>query len=160
MALAKVQEQKIQFKKVSPKLFSPYPPILPIPTHYPPSNFTPKPVNTTSSHTPTINNPPKTNIQKLSQSQIQAKREKGLCFYCDEKYTFGHKCKASVHVLIVPDSEETLDDEELGKEDTVIVVSGHDKGDMVVSTPQISFHAMLGVFFPQTLRFKASIIDV
>ena len=34
MALTKVQEQKIQFKKVPPKLFSPYPPILPPPTHY------------------------------------------------------------------------------------------------------------------------------
>ena len=78
MALAKVQEQKIQFGKVPPKLFSPYPPILPTPSTIQPSPTIPKPINTTHSQSLTSNShvSPKPNIQKLSQSQIQAKMEK------------------------------------------------------------------------------------
>ena len=73
-----------------------------------------KPVHTTTSNLPISHNSnfntnkpqPKTTIQKLSQSQIQARREKGLCFYCDKKCSFGRKCKTTVHILITPDSEE------------------------------------------------------
>ena len=54
---------------------------------------------------------PKHNFQRSSQAQIQAKREKGLCFYCDDKYTTGHRCRASTHILIVLDSKETFGDE-------------------------------------------------
>ena len=116
MALAKIQEQKVLLKSNPPKLFSPQPPLLPTPNTYP----------TKPAHTPTTtmpfstkfstNNPnahPKTTVQKLSHSQIQTKRDKGLCFYCDDKYVPGHKCRASAHILIIPDSDEIMEDEML-----------------------------------------------
>ena len=53
-----------------------------------------------------------------------------------------------------------MDDEGLREKDTVMLASSQDKGDIVVSTPQISLHAMSGVFFPQTLKFKASIANL
>ena len=86
MALAKVQEQKLQLKKIPPKLFSPYPPLLPTPTHIPPFTSLSKTFNTTQSQLPTTvsSHTTKPTIQKLSYSQIQTKRENGLCFYCDE----------------------------------------------------------------------------
>ncbi|KAA0037154.1 ty3-gypsy retrotransposon protein [Cucumis melo var. makuwa] len=31
--------------------------------------------------------------KRLSDAEFKAKREKGLCFKCDEKYYSGHKCK-------------------------------------------------------------------
>ena len=76
MALAKIQEQKLLFKHNPPKLFSPYPPLLPTPnTNHPStSTFPSKPVHTTIATVPfsikfTNNNPPtkpKPMIQKLS----------------------------------------------------------------------------------------------
>lgn len=33
-------------------------------------------------------------VMRLSQQEINEKREKGLCFYCDERYVAGHKCQA------------------------------------------------------------------
>ena len=115
MALAKIKEQKLSFKHNPPKLFSPYPPLLPTPlTNQTNSSSTyVKPTHTTTTSMPisnrlpshNSNSQPKTMIQKLSQSQIQAKKEKGLCFYCDDKYTIGHKCKASAHVIIIPNSK-------------------------------------------------------
>ena len=159
MALAKVQDQKLNLKKTPPKLFSPYPSLLPTPTHIQPSASFSKPFNTTHSQPSNTNpaNKTKPNIQTLSQSQIQEKREKGLFFYCDEKYSFGHKCKASVHVLITPDVEEGGEDDglwedsdDMQQEDQEMVTTGE-------TTPHISFHAMSGVFLPQTLKFRGVI---
>lgn len=52
------------------------------------------------------------NIQKLTWAQIQARREKGLCFYCDDKSVLVIKCRAATHVLTVSDSEVLMDVEE------------------------------------------------
>lgn len=32
-------------------------------------------------------------VKKLTQQELRERREKGLCFSCDEKYTPCHKCK-------------------------------------------------------------------
>lgn len=29
----------------------------------------------------------------MTDAEFQVKREKGLCFRCDEKFSFNHKCK-------------------------------------------------------------------
>ena len=46
---------------------------------------------------PMTKNDPKTSkmaIQKISPSQMEDRRKKGLCYYCDDKWFMGHKCKA------------------------------------------------------------------
>ncbi|XP_062092349.1 uncharacterized protein LOC133798158 [Humulus lupulus] len=58
-------------------------------------------------------------IKRLTPSEMRDKRERGLCFTCDEKYSFGHKCKNRVLVLcgtdedndtlLSPEEEETTD---------------------------------------------------
>ena len=80
-----------------------------------------------------------------------------MCFYYDEKYVFGHKCKALVHVLIVPDSKDIYEEEDEGEISTLVPQSCQDGLDRMISTPDISLHAMSGVFFQQTLKFKGSI---
>lgn len=157
MAFAKIQELKLQTKPQTPKLYSHFPPLLPtpqtkLPTFQPFKPTYTKPIiNSTNTQTTNQNKP---QIQKLSQSQIQARREKGLCFYCDEKYTVGHNCRASVHVLIVPDYEEVEEkasqQEEAVEEETLADA-------FCVDTPQISWHAMSDLIMPQTLRFKGLI---
>lgn len=43
----------------------------------------------------------------LTETEIQDKRAKGLCFRCDEKFSPGHRCKdRSLQVLTVCDDEE------------------------------------------------------
>lgn len=46
----------------------------------------------------TVNNPTavKSNgfpIMKITSAEMKEKRDKGLIYYCDEKYSLGHKCK-------------------------------------------------------------------
>lgn len=48
--------------------------------------------------------------RRLSEAEYQAKRAKGLCFRCDEKFTIGHRCKnretRELRVLLVDGMEE------------------------------------------------------
>ena len=105
--LAQLQERKLQLNR-PPRLHSPFPPLLPTPsflTKPPPPSLTtfPRP-NTTPNTNPS---PPKTAptrpTHRLTQKEIQDKRQRGLCYYCDDKYTFGHKCKPSFNILLVDD---------------------------------------------------------
>lgn len=32
-------------------------------------------------------------FKRLTDSELQSKREKGFCFRCDKKYSIGHRCK-------------------------------------------------------------------
>ena len=96
----------------------------------------------------------KPSIQKLSQSQIQARQEKGLCFYCDAKYTVRRKCRASVHVLIVPDSEDlTLAEMDEGDN----LKEQEERAEVDSTIPQINLHTKSGILMPRTLKFKWSI---
>jgi len=54
----------------------------------------------------------------LNIEEINEKRAKGLCYFSNEKYTFGHKCKNSKHLYLLELEEVEGDDnvEEQGKE--------------------------------------------
>ncbi|KAK9984354.1 hypothetical protein SO802_033879 [Lithocarpus litseifolius] len=48
--------------------------------------------------TPMIKNDPKGSkllIQKISPAQMEERRKKGLCYYCEDKWQIGHKCRTS-----------------------------------------------------------------
>jgi hypothetical protein len=32
-------------------------------------------------------------VQKVSPTEMAERRKQGLCYYCDEKYSPGHKCR-------------------------------------------------------------------
>ena len=111
ITFAKIQEQELAFNHM--------PLLLPTPLSTPTSTTSnhAKPFHTTSSPTPNSNRVPSHNtksqtkppIQQLSQSQIHARHDKGLCFYCDGNYTFDHKCQPSIHLFIVPNSFKILE---------------------------------------------------
>ena len=41
----------------------------------------------------------------LAKAELQVRREKALCFHCDEKFSLGHSCKQELHILIVHEDE-------------------------------------------------------
>ncbi|KAL2498082.1 Uncharacterized protein Adt_23632 [Abeliophyllum distichum] len=49
-------------------------------------------------------------FKRLTDVELQAKKEKGICFTCDEKYNIGHWCKnKELQILIM--SEVDIDSE-------------------------------------------------
>lgn len=46
------------------------------------------------------------NFHRLIEAEIKAKRAKGLCYRCDDKFSPGHRCKnKELQVLILQDDE-------------------------------------------------------
>nr|KYP38561.1 hypothetical protein KK1_040187 [Cajanus cajan] len=55
-----------------------------------------------SSPTPltTMTNQRNTNIKKMTSAEMQLRREKGLCFTCDEKFSPTHRCSNKQYMLL------------------------------------------------------------
>ena len=75
---------------------SPTPPLLPTPSG------------------PPLQNP---NIKRISPTEMQLRREKCLCYFCDEKFSFNHKCP-NKHCLVLQLDEEENESEKQSQDDT------------------------------------------
>ncbi|GKA54323.1 transposon ty3-G gag-pol polyprotein [Tanacetum coccineum] len=77
--------------------------------------------------------PAPTPIRCLSKIETRARREKGLCYYCDERYTPRHKC-SKPQLFMISDIQEI---EERQHEEPMVQQPDE--------TPaEISFHAIIG----------------
>ncbi|KAH7512760.1 hypothetical protein FEM48_Zijuj12G0124500 [Ziziphus jujuba var. spinosa] len=74
---------------------------------------------------------------RVSEQEAWERREKGLCYYCDEKFDPGHRCMKP-QLFMMEDSQETEEREN----------SSHDDGQEVIR--KISFHAIAGTDHSQT----------
>ncbi|MGD0460848.1 MAG: hypothetical protein ABSC21_24290, partial [Terriglobia bacterium] len=136
LGLAKLAEDKIAAQQRSKPTFVPF-------------------RNMGSQRPPITPAPQPTPIKHLSEIEMQACREKGLCYNCDEKFTRGHRCVQQKLYLLDVDSPPAL---ELGEEATDTVDDQVDIQHPPVETPsqedppKISLHAVNGVTTPQTMQ--------
>ncbi|GKD42641.1 hypothetical protein Tco_1267286 [Tanacetum coccineum] len=60
-------------------------------------------------------NKPMTNIvpyrKQLTQKELDEKRSKNQCFYCDKKYVPGHKCSGKLYSLEIVEDIGNYEDE-------------------------------------------------
>ncbi|CAM8940485.1 unnamed protein product [Rhodiola kirilowii] len=101
-------------------------------------------------------------IKRLSSAEMAARREKGLCYNCDEKYGPGHRCKPRFQCFLI---EEDGHEEELLAPDHTQVAEQKEEAnptpaDAPEPTPTISFHALQGRVAPSTLRLEGSMNGV
>lgn len=104
----------------------------------------------TQNKTPQIKFP---NFKRLNVGERRARREKGLCFNCDEKYSAGHQCKGRLFRLSADETElwEVHSDEEDSEE--VDCLDGHGE----VTT--VSLNAMEGNLANNTIRMKGNLCN-
>lgn len=139
IAFAKLQEDKYNsFKKISP---------ISQPNNTMPSYTKTVPPTATNLQPSLLPKPPTSlPIKTLTPAKLQSRREKGLCYNCDERYFPGHKCKSQFFLLL------EHDDDDIPAPPT----EPHTATDPEV-LPQISLHAMLGHTSPKTLRLSGTI---
>lgn len=77
----------------------------------------------------------------ISNNDFDERRAKGLCFWCEEKYTPRHRCKKKQLYRIELVEEGTL--EEVGGSDAAATV-GEAEPEVSDTLPQISLHALAG----------------
>ncbi|XP_060673303.1 uncharacterized protein LOC132803788 [Ziziphus jujuba] len=82
-----------------------------------------------------------TTFRRITPQETRERREKGLYYYCDEKFVSGHRC-ARPQLFMIGDDVETI---EGNLEDTATE-------ELEGTTPEISFHAIAGTNHPQTIR--------
>nr|CAD1835788.1 unnamed protein product [Ananas comosus var. bracteatus] len=87
-------------------------------------------------------------IKKLTPVELKERREKGLCFNCNEKFGPGHRCRK----LFLIEGSWT-DDEENDVIDKAKSQLLKEKTEM----PEISLHAIYGARMPQTMRVRGRI---
>jgi hypothetical protein len=171
--LARLQEQEINRRNRNPKnqnwpsntSYSRLPtPIYPSkPIHNQPSS-NPSPntfLNRNTAH-PYPNNQtkkPTLPIKRISPSQMQERKTKGMCYYCDEKYQFGHKCtKPRLYVL----EGMELEEKEEPVEEGLLEFQGEqgpgieEEGELL----GISLYAVAGTPTPRTMRLIGRIETV
>ena len=74
------------------------------------------------------------------------RREKEVCFNCNEKFTRGHKCASSLFLVVADENEESLE--------TSLVTLNLVPLEPIenLSSTQISLHVLSGHIAPETLR--------
>lgn len=112
-SLAKIHESTLQKQKNKQTTKTS---LLPTPKHFPNTYNNNLPFTTNTSKLLTYpnrsslpNQKPNTTRKTLTPTEMDEKRAKGLCFFCDEKYTIGHICrgkKPQLYHLEVDDIEE------------------------------------------------------
>ncbi|XP_061359504.1 uncharacterized protein LOC133303598 [Gastrolobium bilobum] len=91
-------------------------------------------------------------IKRLSPEEIQRKREQGLCYSCDEKYVFGHRCKGKATLLYF---EGTEDDYTPPPQEEPPDSSIPDNNSNSFS--EISLNALFGHYSPRSFRLTGTI---
>ncbi|WVZ04461.1 hypothetical protein V8G54_025267 [Vigna mungo] len=86
-------------------------------------------------------------IKKMSPTEMQSRRERGLCFTCDEKFSATHRCQNRQY-LIMQLEEEEKDAQELEED----VVNLEDE-----LAHYLSFSALKGSAGTGTMRFTGTI---
>ena len=97
-----------------------------------------------------------------TDAEFQSRREKGLCFRCEEKYHAGHCCKVKeqkeLRVLVVRENGEIEIVEEdyhvKGEEMTAIEVGNFDKPII-----ELSINFVVGLTNPRTIKVNGKIKD-
>ncbi|XP_026378323.1 uncharacterized protein LOC113272740 [Papaver somniferum] len=85
-------------------------------------------------------------VKRLTHSQMQVRKDKRICYNCDEFYRKGHRCKTQQLFMLIVDEDlerqESLSTEDVSKDSP--------------STPdypiEISLHALTGNVAPDTIR--------
>jgi hypothetical protein len=87
---------------------------------------------------------------RLTPQQLEERKEKGLCFNCDSKYSKGHKCGEN-KLFYIDCEEEEEQEQEPSQDENVEAISSEELN------PTISCNALVGISTPQTLKIEGYI---
>ncbi|XP_026451326.1 uncharacterized protein LOC113351588 [Papaver somniferum] len=128
--------------------------LLPPLTNIPRPSFSPDKPIITHPLTPTKPEIPLPPIKKLTPTQMQARRDKGLCYNYDVFYKPDHRCKSQqLFMLVASDEDPTSPPIEDFEEETA---SPSTSGD---TTMEISLHALTGLVTQHTIRMLVTVAN-
>nr|GMC71591.1 Transposon Ty3-G Gag-Pol polyprotein [Ipomoea batatas] len=103
-----------------------------------------------SSAAPPQNITPALPIKKYTAAEIRERRDKGLCFHCDQKYSPGHRCRGPFLLLVGTDDADAT-------EADVQEVEPDSSGGEVVTGDISMLNTLAGPGSPRSLRLMGKI---
>eukprot|EP00253_Pinus_taeda_P017410 PITA_17410 len=90
---------------------------------------------------------------------MEERRRKGLCYYYDEKYSLGHKCKEPKFFQIDATNHSSSKEAPPFKGQKGEDEDNHPENELLATPkePVISLHALAGISSPQTLKIRSFI---
>nr|KYP49650.1 hypothetical protein KK1_028622 [Cajanus cajan] len=152
VSLAKLFEEKYNTKpKISytkpantpttytyPKFHNSQPPLLPTPNQKPSYPNTQNPQIT-----------PANPIRKMTQAEMQVRRDKGLCYTCDEKFTPQHRCPNRHFMILQVDDDPSIIEAETQDSAAAAIIPDQEH--------HLSFNALKGNSGLGTIRFTGQL---
>ena len=89
-------------------------------------------------------------VKRVSSEEMQARRDKNLCYYCDEIYHRGHVCTKRQLYLLMGDEGEENEFKEEGEHEIQFNKEGTEE-------MAISIHALMGSNNPQTITLLGTV---
>lgn len=118
-------------------------------------------VYSSSSHSPSSQSPrsisgvpvakPLGDFRRLNDKELQAKRERGECFRCEEKWSAGHRCKKrELSVILMQGEGEGGEDDGVSEDDVGCEEYGDEPKEAIQSG--ISLNSVVGISSPKTMK--------
>lgn len=82
-----------------------------------------------------------------------ARRDKGLCFKCDKKFSIGHRCKSKELRVLLAHDDEVLELDEMSNEE----INGAGSTEAVEGTVELSINTVVGFTTPETMKVRGQI---
>ena len=142
VALAKLQEEKLKDRRW---------PSRPPPVHSPVHPSPVSPPGTGSSLIPSLAWPP---IKRLTAEELVVRRDKGLCYHCDDKWIVGHRCRSRLHLLIADEDDKDIVPPHQA---TSIAPDSPHPPQATLDVPQISLNSLSGMPASETFRIHGTI---
>ena len=98
--------------------------------------------------------------KRLFDVEFQSRREKGLCFQCNEKYSHDHKCKTKEHmellmlVVMGENVEYEIIEEDNTEQRELNTIEVTEEEQTVV---ELSINSMVGLSNPGTMKGKGKL---
>ena len=84
---------------------------------------------------------------------MRMKKEKGLCFRCDEKFSLGHRCKRrELNIIAIQEGEDLS-----GEIDKVAEETEDENEQINTEIANLSLHSLVGFSSPKTIKIKGEI---
>nr|XP_033514864.1 uncharacterized protein LOC117279428 [Nicotiana tomentosiformis] len=107
-----------------------------------------------------LHNPSTSKVHRwrLSPEEMNEKRAQGLCFFCDERYTIGHKCKNAkqLYLLELEEQEEVEQSQLEGTQDE-LALQIHNS-EQIREQMKISIHALNGSLGYRTFKISPQVV--
>ncbi|KAG8391290.1 hypothetical protein BUALT_Bualt01G0172600 [Buddleja alternifolia] len=126
------------------------------PHNYPPSHHSQQ--VTKPNFNSNINSAPIIPSRRLSPQEMDEKRSKGLCFWCDEKFTLGHVCnkRKQLYIMELPENFSEEGELEEKEENQELMEESEPHEDEMAPNFHVSMNSMTGIHDFRTMRVNGT----